>query len=59
MVPLLRSLPPSRPASPPHTDLGAVFTLLITGEGLADRRAITASPQAWGLGTPQTPAAVS
>lgn len=52
--PLLRPLPPL-----PHADLGAVFTLLITGEGLADRRAITDSPQAWGLGTPQTPAAVS
>lgn len=45
MVPLLRSLLPL-----PHADLGAVFTLLITGEGLADRRAITDSPQAWGFG---------
>lgn len=32
----------------PHADLGDVFTLLITGEGLADRRAITDSQQAWG-----------
>lgn len=41
--PLLRSLLPL-----PHADLGAVFTLLITGEGLADRQTITDSPQAWG-----------
>ena len=54
--PLLRSLllpPPQKP------EPGAVFTLLITGEGPADRRAITDSPQAPGLGTLQTPAAVS
>lgn len=32
----------------PRADPGAVFTLLITGEGPADRRAITDSPQARG-----------
>lgn len=32
----------------PQAEPGAVFTLLITGEGLADRRAITDSPQARG-----------
>ncbi|KAK9533630.1 hypothetical protein VZT92_008736 [Zoarces viviparus] len=32
----------------PQAEPGAVFTLLITGEGPADRRAITDSPQAWG-----------
>lgn len=32
----------------PQADPGAVFTLLITGEGPADRRAITDSPQARG-----------
>lgn len=41
--PLLRSLLPL----PPKANLGVVFTFLITGEGLADRRAITDSPQAW------------
>lgn len=43
-----RSPPPLPPTSPPKTDPGAVFTLLITGEGPADRRAITDSPQARG-----------
>lgn len=43
----------------PQAEPGTVFTLLITGEGPADRRAITESPQAPGLGTLQTPAAVS
>lgn len=42
------SPPPLPPTSPPQVDPGAVFTLLITGEGPADRRAITDSPQAWG-----------
>lgn len=32
----------------PQAEPDAVFTLLITGEGPADRRAITDSPQAWG-----------
>lgn len=44
-----RMVPSSTPSYfCPQADLGAVFTLLITGEGLADRRAITDSPQAWG-----------
>lgn len=41
--PLLRSL-----LLLPRAEPGAVFTLLITGEGPADRRAITDSPQAQG-----------
>lgn len=32
----------------PQAEPDAVFTLLITGEGPADRRAITGSPQGWG-----------
>ena len=55
-----RTVPSSAPSySPPKPEPGAVFTLLITGEGPADRRAITDSPQAPGLGTLQTPAVVS